>query len=62
MPDYRAYFVGREGRFAGVKELDCDSDALAIERAQELMDGRDLELWERARFIRKFLNVDPLKS
>jgi hypothetical protein len=62
MPDYRVYFVGHDGRFAGVKEIECDSDSVAVEKAQEFMDGRDIELWERARFIRKFPRIEPLKS
>jgi hypothetical protein len=62
MPDYRVYFVGREGRFAGVKEFECDSDEVAIEKAQEFTDGRDIEPWERGRFIRKFPKTSPLKS
>jgi hypothetical protein len=62
MPDYRVYFVGRDGRFAGVQEIACESDAVAVEKAQEFIDGRDIELWERGRFIRKFPKVDPQKS
>jgi hypothetical protein len=61
MPDYRVYFVGPGGLFDGAKDIECYSDAEAIEKAQEFMDGRDIELWERGRFIRKFPKVDPLE-
>jgi hypothetical protein len=54
VPEYRIYFVGHDGRFAGVKELECVGDAEAIEEAKQLIDGRDIELWQRARFIQRF--------
>jgi hypothetical protein len=53
MPDYRAYLVGDDGHFEAVS-LVCDDDADATEKAKRLVDGHDVELWQRARKIARF--------
>jgi hypothetical protein len=55
MPDYRAYIIGLDGRIQKVVELDdCGDDDAAIERAQQLVDGHDVELWQNERKIALF--------
>jgi hypothetical protein len=34
--------------------LDCAHDSAAIESASQLVDGHDIELWQRDRRIAKF--------
>ena len=51
MPAFRIYTVGRDGHFKGVKGIECADDQEAIHEAQQALDGRDIELWERGRFI-----------
>jgi hypothetical protein len=51
MPEYRVYTVGLDGHYTGSHELECADDAEAMERAQQLVDGRDVELWQRARKV-----------
>ncbi len=52
MPDYRAYLVGRDdGRFKKAVDLDCPDDSSAIEQAKQLVDGHDVELWQRDQHI-----------
>ncbi|MEH2514295.1 hypothetical protein V1291_005649 [Nitrobacteraceae bacterium AZCC 1564] len=53
MPDYKAYFIGRDGHFFNAKDLLCDSDEVAIEAAKQLVDGHDVELWQRHRKVAK---------
>ena len=54
MPYYRVYTIGPDGRFIGAAELeDCDNDEAAIERARQLLDGHDLDIWQRDRFVRR---------
>jgi hypothetical protein len=53
MPDYRAYIVGEDGHFVGYEPLVCPNDAEAIEKAKRLVSGRDVELWNGARFVIK---------
>jgi hypothetical protein len=51
MPDYRAYLVGEDGHFFNFEEMVCDNDAEALERARQLVDGHDVELWNGARLV-----------
>ncbi len=51
MSDYRAYTVGTDGRFIGFEPLVCNNDDDAIARASSLLDGKDIELWDGARFV-----------
>jgi len=49
--DYRAYFVGDDGRFMGVEEMRCADDEEATVQAAKLLADRDIELWQLARFV-----------
>jgi hypothetical protein len=46
--------MGNDGHIANAILLDCVDDNAAIESAKQLVDGRDLELWQRDRLIAKF--------
>jgi hypothetical protein len=52
MPRYRVYRL-ENGHFVpeAPTPIDAGDDAKAIERAEQLVDGHDLELWDGARFI-----------
>jgi hypothetical protein len=55
MPDYRAYVVGIDGHFVRVEFLHSHpDDAAAIEAAKQLVDGHDIELWDRDRFVGRY--------
>jgi hypothetical protein len=54
MADYRAYFVGADGHFRYAIPMDCISDDAAIEQTKQLLDGEDIELWQRARKVAAF--------
>jgi hypothetical protein len=51
MPDYRAYIMGPDGHVQNRVELRCDDDAETIRLAEQLVDGRDIELWQLDRHI-----------
>jgi hypothetical protein len=51
MPEYRAYVVGSDGHFIGVKPLVCANDEEATENAKGLVDSYDIELWSGERFV-----------
>ncbi len=54
MPDYRIYTVDKNGRvIASAKELTCETDAEIIQDATSMVDGHDLEIWDRARVVAK---------
>jgi hypothetical protein len=54
MAEYRAYFIGTEGRFLRAVELVCPDDEVAKEYARQLVDGHDVELWQGDRKIEAF--------
>jgi hypothetical protein len=54
MPDYRAYLIGSDGHFYKSVVLDEPDEAAAIAAARQLVDGHDVELWQRDRKIAEF--------
>ena len=54
MPEYRVYIVGLHGHFVDAVLLECADDSEAMEQAKQLVDGHDVELWQRARKIAQF--------
>jgi hypothetical protein len=54
MPDYRIYIVGSNGHFSDVVTLESADDSEATRQAEQLVDGRAIELWQRARKIATF--------
>ncbi len=51
MPAYRTYIIGRADHFWGAEDIECADNQAAFQKVQQTMDGRDVELWERRRFI-----------
>jgi hypothetical protein len=58
MPWYRTYVIGRADHFWGAEDIESVDDQEAIQKVRKTMDGRDVELWERRRFIVR-LSTDP---
>jgi hypothetical protein len=54
MVEYRAYIIGDNGRFKKAVDLDCQDDESAKEKAEALVDGHDVELWQLGRLIERF--------
>jgi hypothetical protein len=54
MSEYRVYVIGLDGHFINAVLLDCANDKAAIESARQLIDGQDLELWQKDRLVAKF--------
>jgi hypothetical protein len=51
MAPYSIFTVGPNGHFVSVKEIMASSDAAALERARQLLDQLDLEVWSGGRKI-----------
>jgi hypothetical protein len=51
---YRAYIMGWDGHILSMVELHCANDEAAKERARQLVDGHDVELWQLGRKISDF--------
>jgi hypothetical protein len=50
---YRVYFIGDDNHIHDSQIIDCDTDDSAIEKAATLLNGSELEVWERSRMIVK---------
>ncbi len=52
MATYRAFLVGREGHFEGVRTLEgCDSDEDAIAAAARYSTARAVQVWNLDRLV-----------
>jgi len=51
MAHYRVCTIGLDGHFLSVEEIECANDQKAIQKAQQAVDDRDVELWQGDRFI-----------
>jgi hypothetical protein len=49
--DYRAYILDEKGHIIALRELDAVDDRDAVQQAQSIVDGHDVELWQRDRKI-----------
>ena len=54
MQDYRADILGPDGHVHTRVDLRRDDDGEAIRLARQLVDGRDVELWQLDRKIETF--------
>lgn len=54
MAHYKAYFIGRDGRFIKAKDIIQDDDPAAIIAARAMIGMHAIELWERDRRIVQF--------
>ena len=66
MPNYRAYPVSKDNHVAAVASvaITCENEQDGLQKAQRLVDGYDIELWDGPRFIArlKALTVIPPSS
>jgi hypothetical protein len=51
MDGFYAYVVDPNGHVVSRVDLELESEEAAIERAKQLVDGHDVELWQRDRKI-----------
>jgi hypothetical protein len=62
VPAYRTYLIDQNNRISGPATIvKCAGDFDAIEKAKQLVDGHDVELWERDRLVMRFFH-DPTKK
>ena len=62
MLDYRAYLIGGDGHFYNAVPLKCTNDDEVIEKARQLVDGHDVELWQLDRKVAAFKSYPGLVS
>jgi hypothetical protein len=60
MHDYRIFFLNDKGHVARPATIvECPDDEAALAQAQQFINGRAVEVWERARLVAHF---DPIPS
>ncbi|HEY1543684.1 MAG TPA: hypothetical protein VGG01_14825 [Xanthobacteraceae bacterium] len=62
MQNYRVYFVGEDGRFNGVQEIECEGDQAAVDKATDIAGGREVQVWDRGRCVMILNERDPLRT
>jgi hypothetical protein len=55
--DYRAYIIDHEGHINRAVELECPDDEAAEKAAKQLVNGHDVELWQRERKVATFKHM-----
>jgi hypothetical protein len=50
----KLYVIGYDGHFIRSIDLSCADESAAIESAKQLVDGYDLQLWQRDRLMARF--------
>ena len=58
MPEYRAYIMGPDGHIQSRVDIVCRDEKAAKEQAKQLVDGRDVELWQGARKLVRFYHSE----
>ena len=55
MPMYRVYFMDPQGHISRPPEvIECADDKEAADKARQLIDGLDIEVWDQGRLIVKY--------
>jgi hypothetical protein len=52
--EYRVYILDQDNNSRKTNRLECDNDDDAREMANQLVNGLDVELWQRGRLAAKF--------
>jgi hypothetical protein len=58
--EYRAFVIGADGHVVDRYDLFCASQDEARDRAKQLVDGQDIELWRGAQKIATFRHTEPM--
>jgi hypothetical protein len=54
MRRYRVYTLDVADRISASYDMECFGDEETIQKAQQIVHGSDIELWEKGRFIARF--------
>ncbi|HEY5306435.1 MAG TPA: hypothetical protein VIJ52_07190 [Pseudolabrys sp.] len=59
MPEYRFYAIEKDGHIARPPtESDLPNDAAALKAANQLLNGRDIEIWQAKRVVGYLVSKD----
>ena len=58
MQEYKIYLLGSDGHIQRRVDFFCENLEAAKKRAEQLVDGHDVELWDRSAKIATFRHHD----
>lgn len=50
--------VGTKRAILDAKDIDCETDTVAVTQAKQLVDGHDIEVWKQGEFLAWFPTKD----
>ncbi len=60
MPTFRIFTVGPDQHFSGMPEIvECVDDSEAVDKAMQLANGLDLEIWDNKRMVARVPRSPP---
>ena len=62
MATYRLYFIGRDGHFEKAIPFESPNEDEAIAAADDLADGRPMELWRAQRRLKVYEATDERRA
>jgi hypothetical protein len=62
MHQYRIYTFREDGHFSTVRRMECTDEKQAVEKAQQLVDGEDGELWQDEHLIARFTDLQKQQT
>ena len=62
MHQYRIYTFRDDGHFSGVQRIECADEKQAVQKAQQLVEGEDGELWQGEHLIARFTDLQKQQS
>ncbi|WP_164934901.1 hypothetical protein [Bradyrhizobium zhanjiangense] len=57
--EYRVYSLDAEGHIFSVREITCADDEEAKRLTRAMLDGHDLEVWDRSRRVAVIKSPSP---
>jgi hypothetical protein len=62
MHQYRIYTFREDGHFSAVRRIECTDEIQAVQKAQQLVEGEDGELWQGEHLIARFTDLQKQQS
>jgi hypothetical protein len=62
MHQYRIYTFREDGHFSVVRRIECTDEKQAVQKAQQLVEGEDGELWQDEHLIAWFTDLQKQQS
>jgi hypothetical protein len=62
MHEYRIYTFREDGHFSTVRRIECADEKQAVQKARQLVEGEDGELWQGEHLIARFTDIQKTRA